>query len=215
MPSVDFSQYYQYDDLVAILREYTEAYPQLAQLTSIGKSYEGRDLWLMTITNQATGKDTEKPAYWVDGNIHATEVTGSTAALHVIHRLLDDYASDATVRHLVDEQVVYVLPRFNPDGAEYALTTPYPIRSSKRMYPFEEPQDGLYPEDVDGDGKILQMRIPDPAGEWRISEQDPRLMVRRRPHEIEGTFYRIFSEGKLRNWDGVNIKLAPAAYGLD
>ncbi|HEY0605792.1 MAG TPA: M14 family metallopeptidase [Herpetosiphonaceae bacterium] len=215
MPSVDFSQYYKYDELVAILHEYAEAYPQLVQLTSIGKSYEGRDLWLMMITNQATGPDVEKPAYWLDGNIHASEVTGSTAALHVIHRLLDDYESDATVRHLVDEQVFYVLPRFNPDGAEYSLTTPYPIRSSKRPYPFEEPQDGLYPEDIDGDGKILQMRIVDPAGEWRISEHDSRLMVRRQPHEIEGTFYRIFSEGIIRNWDGVNIKIAPAAYGLD
>src|SRR4028119_1186007 len=164
MPSVDFSQYYQYDDLVAILREYAEAYPQLAQLTSIGKSYEGRDLWLMIITNQATGADAEKPAYWVDGNIHATEVTGSTAALHVIHRLLDDYESDEMVRHLLDERVFYVLPRFNPDGAEYSLTTPYAIRSSKRPYPFEDLQDGLYPEDIDGDGKILQMRIVDTAG---------------------------------------------------
>ncbi|HEX6288594.1 MAG TPA: M14 family metallopeptidase [Herpetosiphonaceae bacterium] len=215
MPTVDFSQYYRYEELVAMLREYAEAYPQLAALRSIGKSYEGRDLWLMTITNQATGSDTEKPAYWLDGNIHATEVTGSTAALHVIHRLLDDYASDDVVRQLVDERAFYVLPRFNPDGAEYSLTTPYSIRSSKRPYPFEEPQDGLYPEDIDGDGKILQMRTPDPAGEWRVSDLDPRLMTRRKPHEVGGTYYRIFTEGLIRNWDGVNIKIAPAAYGLD
>jgi murein tripeptide amidase MpaA len=215
MPTVDFSQYYTYDHLVAILHEYAEAYPQLATLQSIGKSYEGRDLWLMIITNQATGADTDKPAYWVDGNIHATEVTGSTAALHVIHRLLDDYAGDPVVQQLVDERVFYILPRFNPDGAEYVLTTPYKIRSSKRPYPFEEPQDGLYPEDIDGDGKILQMRIPDPAGEWRVSDLDPRLMVPRKPYETGGTYYRIFSEGLIRNWDGVNIRIAPAAYGLD
>jgi murein tripeptide amidase MpaA len=215
MPSVDFSQYYTYDQLVTIMQGYAETYPQLATLRSIGKSYEGRDLWLMIITNHVTGLDTDKPAYWVDGNIHATEVTGSTAALHVIHRLLDDYASDPVVQQLLDERVFYILPRFNPDGAEHALTTPYHIRSSKRPYPFEEPQDGLYPEDIDGDGKILQMRILDPAGEWRVSEHDPRLMARRRPHEVGGEYYRIFTEGLIRNWDGVNIKLAPAAYGLD
>jgi murein tripeptide amidase MpaA len=215
MSSVDFSQYYTYDELLAILREYAEAHPQLMRLISIGQSYEGRDLWLAIITNQATGTDAEKPAYWLDGNIHATEVSGSTAALHLIDRLLDSYQADSSVRQLLDERVFYVLPRLNPDGAEYALTTPYRIRSSKRPYPFEEPQDGLYPEDIDGDGKILQMRIVDPAGEWRVSEHDARLMVRRRPDEIGGTYYRIFSEGLIRNWDGVNIKVAPAAYGLD
>jgi murein tripeptide amidase MpaA len=215
MPSVDFSQYYRYDELVGFLHAYVEEHPHLARLDSIGTSYEGRDLWLMTITNQHTGPDTEKPAYWVDGNIHATEVTGSTAALHLIHRLLTDYDSDPAVKQLVDEQALYILPRFNPDGAEHSLTTPYSIRSSKRPYPFEEREDGLYPEDIDGDGRILQMRWPDPVGEWRVSEHDSRLMVRRKPHETTGTFYRVYSEGMIRNWDGVNIRIAPAYEGLD
>jgi hypothetical protein len=56
-------------------------YPNLCRVESMGQSYEGRDIWVMTVTNFTTGPDNEKPAYWVDGNIHATEVSPSSAAL--------------------------------------------------------------------------------------------------------------------------------------
>jgi murein tripeptide amidase MpaA len=215
MPTVDFGRYYTYDDFVALLRALVEEYPQLATLHSIGESYEGRDIWLVTITNQATGADDEKPAFWLDANIHATEVTGSTAALHLIAHLLGNYDADATVKRLVDQRTFYILPRFNPDGAELALTTPHRIRSSKRPYPFEDERDGLYDADIDGDGAIVQMRVPDPAGEWRVSEHDERLLVRRKPDEEGGTYYRLYTEGLLRNWDGINLKVAPPLQGLD
>jgi murein tripeptide amidase MpaA len=215
MPTPDFSHYYRYDALVDLLRSYAEEHSQLATLRSIGTSYEGRDVWLMTITNQATGPDHEKPAFWLDANIHATEVTGSTAALHLIAHLLENYEDDARIKQLLDERAFYILPRFNPDGAEHALTQPTYIRSTKRPYPFDEERDGLYPADIDGDGKIVQMRVVDPAGEWRVSEHDERLLVCRAPDEYGGTYYRVYGEGMLRNWDGVNIKVAPPLHGLD
>lgn len=215
MPRVDYACYYLYDELVETLHAFAEEYPQLARLSSIGKSYEGRDLWLMTITNSAAGAADEKPAYWLDGNIHATEVTGSMAALHVIDRLLTGYGTDEQVTHLLDRFAFYILPRFNPDGAERALTRPQYLRSSVRPYPYADERDGLYPEDIDGDGRILQMRIQDPNGPWKISDKDPRLMVRRRPDEFGGTYYRIYTEGLIRNFDGVNVKIAPPFMGLD
>ena len=79
MPEVRFDTYYRYEDLTRILQEYAEAYPQLVRLESIGKSYEGRDIWLVAVTNFETGEDRQKPALWVDGNIHATEVSPSSA----------------------------------------------------------------------------------------------------------------------------------------
>lgn len=215
MPTVDWTRYPRYDELVATLHAFAEAYGQLATLRSIGTSYEGRDLWLMTLTNQATGPDHEKPAFWLDANIHATEVTGSTAALHLIAHLLEHYEGDARVKQLLDERTFYILPRFNPDGAEHALTQPTYIRSTKRPYPFADERDGLYPADIDGDGTIVQMRVEDPAGEWRVSEHDDRVLVGRAPDEYGGTYYRVYAEGMLRNWDGVNIQVAPPLLGLD
>ena len=60
---IEFYQYLTYDELTAALKKLAAAYPKLAKLESIGKSHEGRELWLMTITNFETGPDMDKPAY--------------------------------------------------------------------------------------------------------------------------------------------------------
>lgn len=215
MPTIDFSRYYRYAELTDALKGFVEEYPTLARLESIGKSYEGRDIWCMIITNSATGSDDQKPAYWLDGNLHATEVTGCMGALHAINRLLSDYASDQSVKRLVDTRTFYIVPCINPDGMEQALSTPLYLRSSTRPYPYAEEKDGLYPADVDGDGRILDMRIPDPDGDWKVSEKDPRLMRPRDPDEEGGQYYRIYKEGFIRNYDGYEIKIAPPAQGMD
>lgn len=211
----DFSRYYDYEELTDALCGLSERFTDLAVLDSIGKSFEGRDLWMMTVTDRSTGPDTEKPAYWLDANIHATEVTGSMGALHLLTRLLTGHSQDESIARLLRERTFYIVPRVNPDGAELALTTPKYLRSSARPYPFTEVQDGLYPEDIDGDGRILQMRLPDPEGSWKVSPTDPRLLVRRGPDEEGGIYYRVYTEGLVRNYDGYNIPIAPSAYGLD
>ena len=72
MPNVDYTRYYGVAELDATLREFVGEYPHLITLESIGKSYEGRDLWLATLTNHNTGAAADKPGFWVDANIHAT-----------------------------------------------------------------------------------------------------------------------------------------------
>ncbi|HSJ53935.1 MAG TPA: M14 family zinc carboxypeptidase, partial [Anaerolineae bacterium] len=72
---IRFDTYYRYNALVEILKSLAAEYPQLMRLESIGRSYEGRDIWLAAITNLETGGDRQKPALWVDGNIHASEIS--------------------------------------------------------------------------------------------------------------------------------------------
>lgn len=212
---IDFAKYHRYDELVQDLQRLAEAYPGLSRLYSAGRSYEGRDLWCLEITNQATGAHDSKPGYYIDANLHAGEVTGTTCALYTAWYLLTNYGTNAEVTRLVDTLTFYVLPRVSPDGAEKYLTTPYFLRSSVRPYPFAEEQDGLYLEDIDGNGLILQMRIPDPDGEWKVSARDPRLLIPRLPHEFGGQYYRLYLEGLARNFDGVELKVAPMQWGLD
>ena len=215
--NIRFDTYYRYAELTAFLKNWAETYPHLCRLESIGPSYEGRDIWLMIITNFETGPDTEKPAYWADGNIHATEVSASTAALYLINKLLTQHGQDEKVTYALDTRAFYIVPRLNPDGAEWALADqPKYIRSSTRPYPRTDTLDGLHEEDVDGDGRILQMRLKDPNGSWKVHPDDPRLMIPREPDEAPGgDFYRLIPEGKIQNYDGVTIKFAPALQGLD
>ncbi|MGH2507430.1 MAG: M14 family zinc carboxypeptidase, partial [Ktedonobacteraceae bacterium] len=151
-PAQRILSYYTYDVLTSILHELVGAYPQLAQLESIGKSLEGRELWLVTLTNQATGPALEKPAYWIDGNTHAGEVTGSTVVLYSIWSYLTQYGQNDKITRVLDRSAIYLLPRLSVDGAEKYLTTPYTLRSSTRLYPYADERDGLYPDDIDGNG---------------------------------------------------------------
>jgi murein tripeptide amidase MpaA len=218
VPRVEFDRFYRYDELTEILKGWAEESPGLFKLDSIGQSFEGRDIWLATITNFDTGPDSDKPAFLIEANIHAIEVTGSAAALYLINRLLSDYGDDPQVTRALDTRAFYVIPRLNPDGAELALADrPRFVRSSVRPWPLPEPEDGLHAEDVDGDGRILMMRVPDPNGAWKKHPEEPRLLIRRDPDEgpEDGTFYRVFGEGQIRNYDGVTIQVRRPVEGLD
>jgi murein tripeptide amidase MpaA len=216
VPSPRFDQFYRHADLTGLLQEYAAALPGLVQMSSIGKSHEGRDIWLVTVTNSVTGPAEDKPALWIDGNIHAAELTASTACLYFLHQLATG-ADNPKLRHLLDTRAVYICPRLNPDGAELALADrPRHIRSGTRPYPFDEPHvEGLTVEDIDGDGRVLLMRIPDPHGPYKKCDADPRLMVAREPGEFGGSYFRVMPEGTLKNWDGLQIKVNPNREGLD
>jgi murein tripeptide amidase MpaA len=216
-PTPRFDSFYKHDELTRLLFEYAQAFPTLAAIRSIGKSHEGREIWVATLTNTATGAAEDKPAFWCDGNIHAAELTASTAVLYFLNELLTKHGSDADITQLLDTRAIYLCPRVNPDGAELALADrPRHIRSSTRRYPFdEEPVDGLTAEDIDGDGRILFMRIADPHGTWKKCADDPRLMVAREPGEFGGEYYRLMPEGLIRNYDGLTIKVNADLEGLD
>jgi len=221
LPTPRFDQFYRHEELTQLLFAYAEARPNLVSVRSIGKSHEGRDIWVVVLTHLATGIDIDKPALWVDGNIHAAELTASTACLYYLHQLLSLHGGStpeaAQVNRLLDSRALYLVPRLNPDGAELALQArPRHIRSSTRPYPYvEEPVDGLTVEDVDGDGRILTMRVPDPHGGYKKHADDPRLMVPREPGEFGGEYYRLIPEGFIRNHDGLTVKVNPDREGLD
>ena len=221
MPTVDYSRFARYDELIAQLRAFVAEHPQYLALDFIGKSHEGRAIPLVTVTNTATGPAADKPAYWIDGNIHSIELTASLASVYFIDWLMKNRATNADVRRCLDTRAYYICPRINPDGAEWAMAErPKFVRSSTRRYPFdEEPVEGLVAEDIDGDGRILQMRVRDPNGPWKKHPQEPRLLVRRDPTDAPGgDYYRVMPEGRVENFDGVSVQIAGVtgnAQGLD
>ena len=89
------------------------------------------------------------------------------------------------------------------------------MRSSTRPSHIVFESEGLQRQDIDGDGRILSMRIPDPNGAWKISSEDSRLMVQRTPTEMGGQYYRILPEGELDAYDGYLINLQEPPERLD
>ena len=104
MPKIDiaFDTYFTYDQMTAHLQALAKAYPQLCKLTSIAKSFRGRDVWFLTITNFDTGATLEKPGFYIDAQIHAEEHATSATALYACWYLLTNYSTDEEVTRLVD-----------------------------------------------------------------------------------------------------------------
>ena len=93
-------------------------FPGLAvgHVPQLGSTVESRQMRLYTIYNPATGFEVDKPAMWIDGNVHGNEVQGGEAVVYTAWYLLENYATNERVRKLVDENVFYLLPMVNPDG---------------------------------------------------------------------------------------------------
>ena len=203
--SIAFDKYHSYAEMTAFLREAAQKYPDLASLSSIGKSYQGRELWMLTVTSRKTGAPDDKPALYVNGCLDSSEVVTSEGVLFTIKHLLESHGRDARVTRLLDRRTLYIVPRIMPDQTELYITTPQNARSQSAE-PMDEDGDGRIDEDADddvnGDGHVVQMRIADPNGDWKISDRDSRLMVRRQPGEFEGAFYRVLAEGIDDDGDG-------------
>ena len=216
----DFDRFLRFDEMTSRLQTLAAENPGLVEVESYGRSYEGRDLWLVTVTDSSTSSHDTKPAHWIDANIHATEVTGGVAALYLLHHLVEGFTTgDERVVEALRTRTFYVVPRVNPDGVEAALSdSPSYHRSSVRPWPWQGHRwPGIQMGDVDGDGRVLTMRIPDPNGAWVEHPDDGRVMV---PVAVDGTTdgrtrYRLLNEGDLADFDGFTIPTPRDPKGLD
>ena len=114
MPRPRFDRFLRYAELTEVVKGMASEFPQLVSVESIGRSHEGRDIWVATVCNRAAGAPGERPAFWVDGNIHSVEVAASAACLYFLQYLLDNYGKDPDVTRALDTRTFYVCPRDQP-----------------------------------------------------------------------------------------------------
>ena len=195
LPALPFRKFFTYRELTDFVGALAAARPALCRLGSLGTSREGRDIPLLTVTDFDSGAPEDRPAYLIHGNIHAGELAGTQVALYTARQLL----ADAAKSDLLKRVVFYIVPRINPDGAEFVVTTSGQVRS--RTDRAEKVPNALYQEDMDGDGLILSMRQEHPDGSLVADPEDPRLLIRRKA-DSEGPFYRVLPEGRIYEWDG-------------
>lgn len=195
--------YLDYDALTAQLKAWADAFPDVTRLRSLGTTPEGRELWLLTI---GRSPDEVRPAAWIDGNMHASELAGSSVCLTVAEDLLALHARGASnaIERAALEGLVHVMPRVSPDGAEAVLADGRYVRSVPRDDRTQRAHPRWIHEDIDGDGLSLVMRVEDPAGDMVESAKVPGVMVPRTIAD-EGPFYRLFPEGRIEHWDGETI----------
>jgi len=195
IPELTFHAFFTYEEVTDFVNSLVSACPDLCRLGSLGMSREGREIHLLTVTDYSSGAPEDKPGYLIHGNIHAAELSGTHAALYTARQLIADSPD------LLKDMVFYIVPRLNPDGAEFVATTSGPIRSRTDRSELEP--NTLYPKDMNNDGLILSMRQEYPDGSFVIDPQDTRLLIRRKADSKE-PFYRVLPEGEIHEWDGTD-----------
>jgi hypothetical protein len=203
---VSWNRYNTYEGIVKICNDIVKAYPMLARVESAGKSFEGRDIMVLIVTNLQNKKPDEKPGYYIDGNIHSNEVQGSEIALYTAWYLTECYQKNAYIKDLLDQKVFYIVPTINPDARNNYMLEPNTVHSPRSgMIPFDDDRDGLTDEDgfddLDGDGNITMMRRKTPYGNYKTDPNDPIKMVRTRSGEF-GDYEIIDDEGMDNDGDG-------------
>ena len=206
-PKVDarFNRYHDYAQAAKLFQDLAAAHPDHAKLQSLGKSYGGRDMWVLTVTDFAAGGD-DKPGMWIDGGIHANEIQSVEVVLYTAWYLLESRADNETIQRLLKERVFYLMPMMSPDSRDahfYEPNTTSSPRSGQR--PVDDDKDGLVdedgPEDLDGDGHITSMRVRDKNGRFKSHPDFPQLMILAKEDE-KGEFRLLGAEGADSDGDG-------------
>ena len=116
---LDWADYYSYDQITAWVSELVANNSDIAKLTSIGKSTEGRDIQLVKISKP--GSPADKNAVIIDGGFHAREWISPSVSTYILNEFLGpNKAANAEVLDLVD---IYIIPIFNVDGYAYSYST--------------------------------------------------------------------------------------------
>lgn len=204
-----FDVYHSPDVMYHWYRKWAEQYPDIVDLYEVAKSYEGRPILQMTITNKKTGKHTDKPAAYFEAGRHSGEVTSSEAILWLTQHLLENYGKDASITQLVDNKAIYLRPENNPDGSTMYLFTAQRNRST--VHPKDDDRDGLLDEDpeedLDGDGIIYQIRkkavtkAEKEKADFVLDPKDPSGRLMKRVLEGKGEWL-VYTEGIDNDGDG-------------
>lgn len=202
-----WNRYYDYEAATALMKEMAKAHPKLARLRSLGRSYGGREMWLLTVANLGKEDDRTRPAFWIDGNIHGNEIQGGEVSLYTAWYLLEMYGRNPFITQLLDRRVFYILPILNPDSRDAHMHRPNSTNSPRSgQRPVDDDRDGLVNEDgyddLNGDGQITQMRIRDPNGRWKPHPKYPELMIPAEPDE-PGQYRMLGWEGFDNDGDGL------------
>lgn len=202
-----WNKYYTYSGITDLCQKLAKEYPDLVTLESAGKSYQGRDIIALTISDKKSGNPDYKPGFYIDGNIHSNEIQGTEMALYTAWYLCEMFDENKFISELLKDKTFYILPSINPDARQYFMDEPNTASSPRSgLVPMDNDRDGLFDEDkyddLNNDGIISLMRRKSQFGTYNSDPKDPRRMIRVNPGE-KGEWELLGQEGIDNDGDGL------------
>lgn len=204
---MSWDRYHDYAQITQFCKDLVKAYPNLVKMESIGKSFEGRDIWLLTVSDFKTDKTENKPGFYIDGGIHANELQGVEISMYTAWYLAESFQTVKFINTLLKEKVFYIALTISPDARENFIYKENTANSSRSgMRPFDNDGDGLVNEDkyndLDGDGNIVMMRRKSKTGRYKVDPKYPSRMYQVRGDEM-GEYELLGYEGLDNDGDGL------------
>ena len=109
--------YHDYNELTAFMQNIADSYPNITRLESIGQSVQGRELWVMEISDNP-GVNEIEPEFKYVANMHGDETVGRELSLYLIEWLAEGYGSNSQATNLINNTAIFIMPTMNPDGFE-------------------------------------------------------------------------------------------------
>jgi len=111
-------EYHTYPEVVSELTQIETDHPSIAEVFSLGTSFEGRDIPGIKISDNV-GTEESEPEVLIFALHHAREAATVEVAMYIINQLTDNYGTNDDVTFLVDNREIYIIPVVNPDGKVY------------------------------------------------------------------------------------------------
>ncbi|MGO4457857.1 M14 family metallopeptidase [Streptomyces sp. M-16] len=120
-PSAD-SNYHNYAEANAEIDQRIAQYPGIMSKQVIGKSYEGRNLYAIKISDNV-GTDEAEPEVLFTAHQHAREHLTVEMALYLLKEFGSKYGTEPRITNMVNNREIWIVPDLNPDGGEYDIAT--------------------------------------------------------------------------------------------
>lgn len=218
----DLGVYHTFDEMTAELENLTAAHPNILRMESLGKTYEGRDLWAVKLSDNVSREEAE-PNITIMGGIHAGEIIGVEVALYILNSLVENYTTNSTIGWYVNSTQIWFVPMLNPDGHVY-YEQGNQWRKNRRPNP-----GGTYGVDLNRNfghlwGLEASHNPPDDdyCGPYAFSENETQAvdkLVRDHPPKITLSYhaygqYILYPWGNTINQEPVDPRLSQIAWNM-
>lgn len=155
-----FADYPSFDQITKKLKELVAKKPNIAKLISIGKSVNGKELWVVKLSDNVNVDEVE-PEFKYISSMHGDEITGRELLPFLIEDMINGYGNDPAITELINNTEIYIMPSMNPDG-------------SKRRRRYNANNVDLnrdFPDFTRGDGNTMQGREPETKAVMKFQAQ--------------------------------------------